>query len=353
MKIKNTIFIVLWGLITATLWTACKKAPIETSEIQGYSLIRVSGNNQTDTVNLQLSAPLKVQVLDSLGVGIQGVKVNFSVDRGGGSLSATTVTTNVNGFSEVFWTIGPEIGNQIVSITANVTIPIHSLDNFYAYALPTIEGNYYQCPPTFGSITDSRDGEIYQTVAICNQTWMAENLRYDLPGITTLDTINPANPTSKYGRLYNWETLMNGDSSSASNPSGKQGICPNGWHIPSDSEWNELEVALGMPAEDTAYSASNYEARSGLHGIFLTSTTGWINSYAGTNSSGFNALPAGFTDWTGEFFRLNSYTRFWSSTKTFPQVWVVDAWSREFSSSSASRLISSINDGYSCRCLKD
>ncbi len=106
--------------------------------------------------------------------------------------------------------------------------------------------------PTLSTMTDSRDGEIYATVEIGGQTWMAENLRYDVPGNVSLDTINLANPSTTYGRLYDWATIMNGATTSSSNPSGVQGVCPSGWHLPSDSEWNEMEMALGMPAADTA-----------------------------------------------------------------------------------------------------
>jgi hypothetical protein len=88
----------------------------------GYNLVKISGDNQTDTVNLQLSQALKVQVQDSLGAATQGVSVNFSVSSGGGSLSAATVTTDANGFAEVLWTLGAATGTQAVSATASVTV---------------------------------------------------------------------------------------------------------------------------------------------------------------------------------------------------------------------------------------
>lgn len=165
------------------------------------------------------------------------------------------------------------------------------------------------CPD---SVTDSRDNQTYPLVQIGSQCWMAENLRYDIPGIYgSADTINPANPSIAYGRLYDWPTIMNGASTSSSNPSGVQGICPNGWHIPSDDEWNEMEIALGMPAAD----ASNLGTR-GTHGATMKSTTGWNNNGNGTNSSGFNAVPAGnFSDLLLNWLGNNGY--FWSTTESF------------------------------------
>ena len=116
------------------------------------------------------------------------------------------------------------------------------------------------------SIIDVRDGEVYKTVKIGNQTWMAENLRYNASG----SWLNPINPSVQYGRLYDWGTVMNGASSSSSSPSGVQGICPSGWHVPSDAEWATLENAIGGNAVGTA----------------MKSTSGWSNYY-GNSGNGF------------------------------------------------------------------
>ena len=121
------------------------------------------------------------------------------------------------------------------------------------------------------SIIDSRDGERYATVTIGRQTWMAENLRYNAPG----SRLNPNNPSSAYGRLYNAKVA--------------QVICPEGWHLASDAEWNELEMTLGMNAADTSKTGWR-----GTHGTHLKSIAGWQSKLKGSNKSGFNALPAGY-----------------------------------------------------------
>ena len=197
------------------------------------------------------------------------------------------------------------------------------------------------------SFTDARDGEIYCKVTIGNQTWMAENLRYDVPGVFgASDTINPASPSNTYGRLYDWATLMNGATSSSSNPSGVQGICPSGWHLPSDAEWNELEMALGMPAADTANTGYR-----GAHGTGIKSTTGWnIGGGNGTNTSGFNAFPAGFYN-SGNFYNQSLGAYFWSSTEIFGST----AWIRYpyVGYTGVNRSNRNKTYGYSCRCVKD
>ena len=98
------------------------------------------------------------------------------------------------------------------------------------------------------------DGNVYKTVKLGNQVWMAQNLRttryadgrkIPLGTRESFDVAyryypnnNRAN-VSKYGYLYNWPAVMNGSLSSSANPSGVQGICPDGWHVPSDAEWTE------------------------------------------------------------------------------------------------------------------
>ena len=173
---------------------------------------------------------------------------------------------------------------------------------------------------------DERDYSLYSVIKIGNQTWMAENLRYSF-----CLWLNPTNPSVSYGRLYDWSTAMK--------------IAPSGWHLPSEAEWNEMEMALGMSAVDTA----NQGAR-GTHGTSMRSTTGWNSGGNGTNSSGFNAFPAGNYN-SGSFNYLGDFAYFWSSTEYSGS----NAWLRYLYNGDASvyRFNANKTLGFSCRCVED
>lgn len=141
--------------------------------------------------------------------------------------------------------------------------------------------------PQFSSFTDARDGNTYQTVTIGNQTWMAENLKYNLAGSKVYDD-DPLNEDI-YGRLYTWNQIMNGEEPSNENPSGVQGIAPDGWHIPSDLEWFELIHFIGGHQGSYVFI---YDCAEKLK---EEGTEHW-NSPNGTNESGFTALGGGIYD---------------------------------------------------------
>ncbi len=164
-------------------------------------------------------------------------------------------------------------------------------------------------------------GESYPTVQIGTQCWFAKNLNVgtmingsgDQTNNGTMEKYcnnnDPANCTT-YGGLYQWAEAVqyqNGASNSAS-PSpaftgNVRGICPTGWHLPNDAEWNSLETTLGG---------------SSVAGGALKSTSGLWNSpnTGATNSSGFSALPGGYRESIGTFYGLRITAFFWSSSES-------------------------------------
>jgi uncharacterized protein (TIGR02145 family) len=165
------------------------------------------------------------------------------------------------------------------------------------------------CPFTCGlTLTDARDGNTYPTLQLGSQCWMGKNLAY-LPSVVGSSTgsntdpyfyvngyngtnVTTAKATSNYltyGVLYNWPAAMQGAAPSTSSPSGVQGICPAGWHLPSNNEWITLANtyggigAAGGPLKEAGLSHWNSP------------------NYGATNTSQFTGLPGGARDSNGAF----------------------------------------------------
>ena len=222
-----------------------------------------------------------------------------------------------------------------------------------------------------GTITDSRDGQIYNIVKIGNQWWMAENLNstHYADGTPLVDGTGAGDITNDYttkyyfyynndsatyadtyGALYTWAAVMNGATSSNNNPSGVQGVCPDGWHVPSDTAWKELEMYLGMSQTD----ADNINWRGTDEGGKLkeAGTTHWDSPNTGaTNSSDFTALPGGFRYDDGSYGYVGGNATFWSSTEYTSG----SAWTRVLANSLSeiSRTYGYKDFGYSVRCVRD
>jgi len=218
----------------------------------------------------------------------------------------------------------------------------------------------YSCKPQEApnTFTDSRDGKVYKTVTIGSQVWMAENLAY-LPSVVGPETVSDTDPcyyvynyygidvtTAKtrtnyltYGVLYNWPAVMQGEPSSDANPSRVQGICPTGWHLPSDAEWEQLVTHLG--GSDNAGGKLKEKG-----------TEHWKEPNEGAdNESGFTALPGGYRDYGGAFVDIGNYGTWWSSSEYNTNY----AWSRYlyYNDSYVGRSCNDKERGFSVRCVRD
>jgi len=160
--------------------------------------------------------------------------------------------------------------------------------------------------------TDARDGKVYKSVKIGEQEWMAENLNYaGENGFGKCYEDKEAN-CKIYGRLYNWKAAMAGMASSDANPSNVQGLCPDGWHMPRDAEWDVLMKFVNS----NCVAGSNYCSDAGTK---LKATSGWYYEKGnGTDDYGFAALPGGYANSTNppSYSLINSETRFWSTYET-------------------------------------
>lgn len=206
-----------------------------------------------------------------------------------------------------------------------------------------------------GIFKDPRDDREYEWVQIGGQIWMAENLNYDQDSYG--NDWYYGNDTSLgdvYGRLYDWPAVMQGAGSSNNNPSGIQGVCPDGWHVPSDEEWKELEIQLGMSSSqaDALHGRGSNEG-SKLAGQAELWKDGDLKKNEAFGASGFIALPGGDFDHNGDFECMGSFCNFYSSTE-HPE-WYGCAWHRSIthSNSKIHRAVLGKDIGFSVRCVKD
>jgi len=202
------------------------------------------------------------------------------------------------------------------------------------------------------------DGNVYQTVKIGNQVWMAENLKVthyrdgtpinhvtDNSQWAHLSTgaycayDNSESTADIYGYLYNWFAVTD-----------VHNIAPKGWHVPTDEEWKELEMYLGMSqseADDTGYRGTNEGSKLAGRADLWPDCS--LENDGAFGESGFSALPGGYRDSdNGTFSGIGSFATFWSS----PQGWT---WYRDLYSnySGVYRGYGSGQDGCSVRLIKD
>jgi uncharacterized protein (TIGR02145 family) len=178
---------------------------------------------------------------------------------------------------------------------------------------------------------DNRNGKIYRYTTIGVQTWMAENLNYNANGSKCgyKTNVGASNGELKdedtaycdeYGRLYNWTTAMNGADSSGTVPSGVQGICPDGWHLPSSKEW---DVLINFADPDTHISNEGFFVSvagtklKAMDGGWYFLDNGWKKEGNGTDDYGFSALPGGI----GSSASLHG-----AGTTNFNNVGVIGKW---------------------------
>jgi len=140
------------------------------------------------------------------------------------------------------------------------------------------------------SFTDPRDGQSYGIVQIGSQTWMAENLNYEIEGSACPEGDN--RNCSKYGRLYNWDMART--------------VCPEGWRLPDRADFEQLIASAG--GMDFA-------------GEKLKSTSGWFKKGNGSDEFSFNALPAGYRlggseSAPGKFDGIGGYAHLWTASET-------------------------------------
>ena len=204
------------------------------------------------------------------------------------------------------------------------------------------------------TFTDDRDGKKYKMAKLPDgKTWMAQNLNYEtLSGSWCYD--DDTSKCGKYGRLYNWTTAMDIDSSCIGNDIGcgvsgvnHQGICPDGWHLPTRDEWDDLIKAVGTSS-----------------GTKLKAKKDWI-AYAGTPTGtdkyGFSALPGGFRVgkksliiYDGTYVEIGESGIWWTSIEfKNGNEYIVHVYDISNRSETLGRFANYKDFGYSLRCVQN
>lgn len=209
-------------------------------------------------------------------------------------------------------------------------------------------------------LTDRRDGRDYKTVQIGSQCWMAENLNIG-DRISTVKDQRDNNIIEKhcydnddhycgiYGGLYQWDEVMQYDTTE-----GTQGICPDGWHVPSDSEWCRLVTFLDQSVDCDIFGVSGDSIGGLLRGAGIVEKHTGLWHYPNrdaTDRFGFDAIPAGTRSIYAKFYYLGYHGYFWTSTGEDR----LNAWFYylKYSNTGIYREHYFKRSGYSVRCVLD
>jgi len=222
----------------------------------------------------------------------------------------------------------------------------------------TEPGSDFKRPVCSATVTDV-DGNVYCTVVIGSQTWMQENLKtshYRNDSLIPTGLDNNVWATTKqgacatydndiknevFGKLYNFYAVTD-----------PRGLCPTGWHVPTDSDWKTLEVDLGMPAEEINLNSVIRGATTNVGGKMKAITNLWTSPNAGaTDSSGFLGLPVGYRYGNGGYGDSGEYGYFWSSSDSTSD----SGFSRYlyYNAGYSSRYVVFKSFGFNVRCVMD
>ena len=243
---------------------------------------------------------------------------------------------------------------QIMEVTFSGRI-----DTFYLNSVDSITFKTSASP-----LTDI-DGNVYKTVKIGNQRWMAENLKVThyrdgtaaIPNVTDgtawgllatgaycIYNNNAGNEVDTYGTLYNWYAVTD-----------SRNIAPEGWHVPTDEEWKGLEIFLGMSQSEADDAANHRGTNEGskLAGNADLWNSGNLESDSEFGTSGFTALPSGYRHYVGMYDSMGGTGYFWSATENI--TYSSYAWSRNlyYNFSGVTREIYDKRTGYPVRLLRD
>jgi uncharacterized protein (TIGR02145 family)/uncharacterized repeat protein (TIGR02543 family) len=277
---------------------------------------------------------------------------SISLNPSGGTYdsgaSVTATATPDSGYAFNGWS--GACSNSSGTCTVKMTSAKSLTASFTASGTASDTGVPWNSKISFGTFTDGRDGQVYKTVVIGGNMWMAQNLNY--AGRTSTVGVcygNSNDSCGKYGRLYTWADVMDAahafDTAMLQASLPRQGICPDGWHVPSDAEWTNLtDTTLSSTTAGTVLkSASGWSRGNGTD-------NGW-SSMNGTDSLGFRVLPVRYF-YNSSYYDDPRRGSFWTAS----EVNATRAWCRYFNAGYASvARLSTYSKGieFSLRCVQN
>jgi len=299
---------------------------------------------------------MKQALMAFLGIAVLAVPAGvFAADCGDVDNSGAVNILDVTFLINYLYKGGPA-PDPLDMADVNKDDVINILDITYLISFIYMDGPGPICGET-GSMTDI-DGNVYQTIKIGDQWWMMENLKvthyrngdpiphvtsgYTWSGLTTgayCEYNNDPGNVATYGRLYNWYAVDD-----------SRNIAPEGWHVPSDAEWKQLEMYLGMSQAEA--DAIGWRGTDEGGKLKEAGTTHWNSPNTGaTNKSGFTALPGGYRGDYGNYGSMSFNATFWFSSEYNAS----NAWGRLliYSTSQVPRFSYDKHYGFSFRCVRD
>jgi len=276
------------------------------------------GNELTFSTNQVTGAILTTTVVTTV-TSTTAVSGGNITDAGGGTILARGVCWNTAP-SPTIANNKTTDGTTTGTFTSNITGLTNGVTYYYRAYATNSSGTTYGTEYSFITPVTDVEGNLYKTVIIGTKVWMAENLKVtkfnDNTDITLASDAtawigltgpgycwynnDPDFNKPVYGALYNWWAANSAN------------ICPTGWHVPTDEEFNALEVSLGLATADVDI----WGWRGTDHGAKMKNATGWNAGENGTNTSGFSALPGGYRFHSdGLFNGQNTLGYFWTATE--------------------------------------
>ena len=389
----------------------------EVNNMKGSGL-KVYPNPMTDKSTLEIHPPVAgdaiISVCDMTGKVltqfkgyVENYKQEFSLSGIKNGLHIINVQGNGYQFSEKLLSNGKSNGTAIIAresnnthavnekktiedskgVQANVDMAYNSGERLIYTAVSGNDRTVMTVIPSADktvpfTFTECKDGDnnYYPVVQINTQLWMAENLKTTncsngtpiplVNNTTSWDTLtatgkaycwyndNIANKAT-YGALYTWAAAMNGAAGTNNNPSGIQGVCPTGWHLPSDAEWTQMENYLadngynydGTTGGGSAKIAKSLASTSGWNSSSNTGAVGNTDYPAYRNKSGFTAIPGGFRSIAGSY-SIGDFGYWWSAKGSTSTAYY-RSMGYDYSSETSEDNITSKECGFSVRCIKD